>query len=162
MAADNPMISTSIVVADANEHTIEIYTGEDEQEGGNMPMYEKQTWHTGDVITEEKLNHMEDGIASSRMFFVGSTYDESTQIGTLDKTYKEIVDAFNAGQNVILKHLVGTITYINPLVSYDNEDNIFAVSFFDFDNTAIATFIADSENGYPSYEDNSDGGGGHN
>ncbi len=28
-------------------------------------MYEKQTWRTGDVITEEKLNHMEDGIASA-------------------------------------------------------------------------------------------------
>lgn len=27
--------------------------------------YEKQTWNTGDVITEEKLNHMEDGIASA-------------------------------------------------------------------------------------------------
>lgn len=27
-------------------------------------MYEKQTWKTGDVITEEKLNHMEEGIAS--------------------------------------------------------------------------------------------------
>ncbi len=26
--------------------------------------YEKQTWNTGDVITEEKLNHMEDGIAT--------------------------------------------------------------------------------------------------
>ena len=25
--------------------------------------YEKQTWTTGDVITQEKLNHMEDGIA---------------------------------------------------------------------------------------------------
>ena len=27
--------------------------------------YEKQTWHTGDVITESKLNHMEDGIANA-------------------------------------------------------------------------------------------------
>ena len=27
-------------------------------------MYEKQTWNTGDVITEEKLNHIEDGIAT--------------------------------------------------------------------------------------------------
>ena len=27
--------------------------------------YSKQTWVTGDVITAEKLNHMEDGIASS-------------------------------------------------------------------------------------------------
>ena len=27
--------------------------------------YEKQTWVTGEVITKEKLNHMEDGIANS-------------------------------------------------------------------------------------------------
>ena len=27
--------------------------------------YEKQTWKTGDVITQEKLNHMEDGIANA-------------------------------------------------------------------------------------------------
>lgn len=124
-------------------------------------MYTKQTWKTGDVITEEKLNHMEEGIASCGMFVVGSTYDESTQTETLDKTYKEIVDAFNAGRNVVLKHFVNSMTYINPLVSYDNEDNIFSVSFFDFDSTAIAVFLAESENGYPSNQ-NSGGGGGHN
>lgn len=33
--------------------------------------YEKQTWVTGEVITEEKLNHMEDGIANSG----GGDYD---------------------------------------------------------------------------------------
>lgn len=27
--------------------------------------YEKQTWTTGDVITQEKLNHMEDGIGKT-------------------------------------------------------------------------------------------------
>lgn len=27
--------------------------------------YEKQTWQTGDVITQEKLNHMEDGIGKT-------------------------------------------------------------------------------------------------
>ena len=26
-------------------------------------MYEKQTWVTGETITAEKLNHMEDGIS---------------------------------------------------------------------------------------------------
>lgn len=26
--------------------------------------YEKQTWSTGDVITDAKMNHIEDGIAS--------------------------------------------------------------------------------------------------
>lgn len=32
--------------------------------------YEKQTWVTGEVITEEKLNHMEDGIAGIGVSFV--------------------------------------------------------------------------------------------
>ena len=27
--------------------------------------YEKQTWTNGEVITQEKLNHMEDGIANA-------------------------------------------------------------------------------------------------
>ena len=27
-------------------------------------MYSKQTWKNGDVITEDKLNHIEDGIAT--------------------------------------------------------------------------------------------------
>jgi len=57
-------VTTSIVVADGNEHTIEIYTGEDEEVGGNMSMYEKQTWKNGDIITEDKLNHMEEGIST--------------------------------------------------------------------------------------------------
>lgn len=26
--------------------------------------YEKQTWVTGEVITEEKLNHIEEGVAA--------------------------------------------------------------------------------------------------
>lgn len=27
--------------------------------------YEKQTWETGEVITADKLNHMEDGIENA-------------------------------------------------------------------------------------------------
>lgn len=42
-------------------------------------MYEKQTWATGDVITEEKLNHMEDGIAS------GGGYDPMLHLTQLAK-----------------------------------------------------------------------------
>ena len=32
--------------------------------------YEKQTWHTGDVITEEKLNHMEEGISTGGGIYI--------------------------------------------------------------------------------------------
>ncbi len=37
-------------------------------------MYSKQTWNTGDVITEEKLNHMEDGISTGGGIY---TYGEA-------------------------------------------------------------------------------------
>ena len=36
-------------------------------------MYSKQTWKTGDVITQEKLNHMEDGISTGGGIY---TYSE--------------------------------------------------------------------------------------
>lgn len=42
--------------------------------------YEKQTWVTGDVITADKLNHMEDGIKSVEIPFYDIT---ECQQGTL-------------------------------------------------------------------------------
>jgi len=35
--------------------------------------YEKQTWNTGDVITAQKLNHMEDGIAGGSVILAGAS-----------------------------------------------------------------------------------------
>lgn len=60
--------------------------------------YEKQTWTTGEVITQEKLNHMEDGIANAGggalIVNATTTTSESGTITTLDKTWQEIHDAF--------------------------------------------------------------------
>ena len=60
--------------------------------------YEKQTWATGDVITAEKLNHMEDGIedaggGTTRVIEV--VIDGSTQ--TLQATYNQILAWFSTG-----------------------------------------------------------------
>lgn len=54
--------------------------------------YQKQTWVTGETITEQKLNHMEDGIANA-ILIVNATRDESTGVTTLDKTWQQIHDA---------------------------------------------------------------------
>lgn len=65
--------------------------------------YEKQTWTTGEVITQEKLNHMEDGIANAGvgiMVVHFSGVPNSTSI-TADKTRGEIIQAFDAGMVVI-------------------------------------------------------------
>lgn len=70
--------------------------------------YEKQTWTTGEVITQEKLNHMEDGIANAgggiieKVFLGESTVSIGENSGTLaaggallgdaSKTLGEILD----------------------------------------------------------------------
>ena len=69
--------------------------------------YEKQTWTNGEVITEEKLNHMEDGIAeangkstSTNILIVTFTFGDSSSF-YCDKTYEEILNAINNGDIVI-------------------------------------------------------------
>ena len=70
--------------------------------------YSKQTWETGDTITADKLNHMEDGIANagsgggggggSGAFVV--TFDITNDGGfvvTCDKTASEIISAYSDG-----------------------------------------------------------------
>ncbi len=109
-------------------------------------MYEKQTWNTGDVITEEKLNHMEDGIAScGGMMAVNSNHDSGTNTYTLDKTWKEIYDAYMSGINVYTKYEVaenGSLT-IELLGRIERLQSSYEASF------GITTYSTDSENGYP-------------
>lgn len=64
--------------------------------------YEKQTWQTGDVITANKLNHMEDGIADGGgggVFVI--EISDTGGLYTLSKTWKEINDAFTSGKQCI-------------------------------------------------------------
>lgn len=55
--------------------------------------YEKNTWNKGDVITANKLNHMEDGIADGGILVVNAIADELAETITLDKTWQQIYDA---------------------------------------------------------------------
>ena len=52
--------------------------------------YEKQTWSNGDVITQEKLNHMENGIANKSVLTVYSSRDQTTGKRVLSHTFAEI------------------------------------------------------------------------
>lgn len=69
--------------------------------------YEKQTWVNGDTITQEKLNHMEDGIAeangkstSTNILIVTFTFGGQGSFHC-NKTYEEILNAINNGDIVI-------------------------------------------------------------
>ena len=70
--------------------------------------YEKRTWSTGEIITADKLNHMEDGIANSGSGSGGTstnilivTFTGSGSTYTCDKTYEEILNAIDNGDVVI-------------------------------------------------------------
>ena len=71
-----------------------------------MP-YEPTNWQTGDTITAEKLNKLENGVAgggSSDAFEVKFTveYDQQTSayVATSDKTYSEISAAYTANKKI--------------------------------------------------------------
>lgn len=74
--------------------------------------YEPTSWKKGDVITAEKLNKLEDGVASSGGgaasggLFIIKTINYDDDEGTfdkIDKTFDEIMDAVNSGMLPIIQ-----------------------------------------------------------
>lgn len=59
--------------------------------------YEKQTWVTGDVITAEKLNHMEDGIDAELVIIK----DNEGDISLINTTFNQIKAAVESGKLVM-------------------------------------------------------------
>lgn len=107
--------------------------------------YEKQTWMNGEVITADKLNHMEDGIADSGggaggVFVVNMTYGDFLE---LDKTWKEIHDAIVSGYSVIIPASVGSNATTLRVQSATSQD-MYKVNCDD-----QSTFVCDNENDHP-------------
>lgn len=65
--------------------------------------YSKTTWQTGDTVTAELLNHMEDGIAAGESVYVvtGTRYQSSHDF-TIDHSFTDIRNAAAAGKIVVL------------------------------------------------------------
>ena len=59
--------------------------------------YTPTEWATGDVITAEKLNHMEDGIEACDNFVPTFTIQNDNTV-TCDKTYEEVLTAVMANK----------------------------------------------------------------
>ena len=63
-------------------------------------------WQTGDIVTAEKLNKLEEGVAASGGgggggLVVNVTWDEEGTTATLDKNYNEIRAALSSGIPVL-------------------------------------------------------------
>ena len=108
--------------------------------------YVKQTWATGDTITAEKLNHMEDGIAAGGggIYFVKVVTANGTT-GTSDKSSTEIEEAFRSGQMPYLDIYLGEQFYASAqfAVVYTDaysEEKIASFRAFDNDSTTITLY----------------------
>ncbi len=112
--------------------------------------YEKTTWVNGDVITAEKLNHIEEGIKNAgdliEVHIIGENY-------ALDMTYAEILNAIQAGKMLYI--LVNDFGFENAVAHlscayYSSE---YTVSFcYISGNIEMFDFITNSEDGYPVYD----------
>ncbi len=117
--------------------------------------YEKQTWTKGDLITAEKLNHIEDGISQSGgALTVIETVTEDAhgnEVRTLDKTYNEIASADAVRiKSVGSKGLTSFYT-INGMAEND-EQHLYYVSAM-----LITNEIGDQNNLYEYFADSADG-----
>jgi hypothetical protein len=113
--------------------------------------YDKQNWQTGDVITANKLNHIEDGIANGGggdVFVVHSVYDEQTDTTTLDKTWQEIHDAT---LSVIITDnpMMGKVyEYISSVGSMMGSYSVNS-AFLSGDGVRTSIYACNSADGYP-------------
>lgn len=114
--------------------------------------YTKNTWNTGDIVSSQKLNHMEDGIANSENVFIvgGATNDpENGWQGTLNKTWQQIRDAIQSKICVIVATDGDNVESKIIEAVYDNPEPMEGDGRY---QVAIdgAIFTTDSKDGYPA------------
>jgi len=110
--------------------------------------YVRQAWKTGDIITAEKLNNIEDGIVTNKNFIIKSTisYDDGTIV--LDKTFEEIVVAVrNNGLVPIITMKITNGPRLANIIRIDEQSHYYAIV-----TDVGLTFTAESRNDYPFYQ----------
>lgn len=119
--------------------------------------YTKQNWECGDLITADKMNHIEDGIedASSGGGTTKLTVNVTESNGTfvMDKTWQEISDAFPNVEVVfnmsggVQQVGVSKVRYLSAIPSYK-----VTVTMQNIDSEPME-FSTSTSNGYPTYSE---------
>lgn len=73
--------------------------------------YEKKTWETGEVITADGLNHLEQGVADCGgggvlVAEVIATYNGVSYECTSDTTFEELEQAYSAGKAIVARLMI--------------------------------------------------------
>lgn len=101
--------------------------------------YTPTNWQTGDTITAEKLNNMEQGIASAGD---GGLLIVNESNHTLDKTWQEISDA---GFSVLHSQYDEQLLQMGCV----EDEGDYLVSYWTFGLANLVLFIASSASAYP-------------
>ena len=110
--------------------------------------YTPTEWKTGDIVTADKLNKLENGVASAGGG--GSLvceYDPDNNYA-LNYTYQQIADAAASGKIVVIAYPEESFANYAYLVSAGVDfEGYYRVRFFD--NGSYVNLFTDSPNGYP-------------
>lgn len=137
--------------------------------------YTPTVWQTGDIVTAEKLNHAENGIANAGSALIATVSplgDTSSVIeyqSALDKTFTEIYTALSNGIPVYVKAVISssglsdysTVAMLGQVVSafkYNDDYRVYVsahcsanINGYDWAaRSAIYCFDAASASSYPS------------
>ena len=110
--------------------------------------YEKHTWETGETITAEKLNNLENGVENANILIVT---DNSF---ILSHTWNEIYQAMSLGIPVYFKAGSNSVTLIDAIryylvnnASHHLEYGWYKVDIFIPDNLSYITYISNTPDG---------------
>jgi len=117
--------------------------------------YTPHEWTTGETITAGKLNHLENGVAGNQILTISLTLDGEYYV--MDKTWKEISDAFEDGIPSFLFDSLSNdgTTETLPITSAYVDEGEYGVLAYSYYRMSDIDFVAISENAYPKVEDNS-------
>lgn len=115
--------------------------------------YVKTVWETGDVITAEKLNNLENGVEAvgSGVLSVGVNEDGET----LKSKWQEIYDAMSSGKScfitIVFPEFIGTGVSHQQIFGAYVDDGSYLIYSYDPDEGSKKTYITDSADGYPVF-----------
>ena len=103
--------------------------------------YTPNEWKTGDVITAEKLNHIEQGIDPEFLVTMTLSQDSSEKlIVTVDKTFTEIKEAESAGKKITGLLNMGDFSF-NSFVSLSTPSGIMFIALLAEDGPAVISVV---------------------
>ena len=113
--------------------------------------YTKNTWRTGDIVSSQKLNHMEDGIANAeQLFVITATLGEGSI--TADKTATDVYDALNSGKVPVIKivmneNVVGMAYYAGTYEASEETRHLFMTCAITGSGSVMEAYSLDNNGG---------------